>query len=271
MKKTFALSLFVGSSVSSHAALYTQDFTTDPGFLRPNEDNNGTVDNGPNSVRFRYADTDAGDLEEQTVTPGLFFGGTQTGAGEGVLVSTTGGSLISNGTHAGDRGRGFGVIIDTSAATAGNFTVSFDLSNLTLPNGGAATEEAIGFSLYEGSGVTGGVANYAAINMGRNNSNGNPLTGLLTGQGTATTSQIGSPTNLTANGQFSQTFALSEAGSTGDYLMLQWWVWSESTEPITTDLPSFEMDNIVVDTVPEPSSLFLFGLGGLGFLSRRSR
>ncbi|MHC4906095.1 MAG: metallophosphoesterase family protein, partial [Planctomycetota bacterium] len=175
-------------SVYAEGALYQEDFSVDPGYVSANLSVIGAV--GSTYTYFTF--------DEYNGTPDI---GVTTGTGVLHFDSDT------IGTSA--RSRGVSVFIDTSAAVAGTYTVSFDVSNW-VPGTGTA-----GFSVREGSGLD---TSYMELDNADNNDAGTtpnfrgPAASTLLGS----TWGGGTPgTGITGNGTVSFEVTLTEAGQAG--------------------------------------------------------
>ncbi|VGO18369.1 hypothetical protein SCARR_00421 [Pontiella sulfatireligans] len=196
--------------------LYEEDFSVDPGYVGNNATAIGAV--GSANAYFTFGDYNG--------TPEI---GVTTGTG--VL------HFDSNTTGSSARSRGLSVFIDTSAATAGIYTVLFEVSNWVAGTGTA------GFKVHEGSGLNAG---YIELDNADNNDAGStPNFG-----GTAASTLLGSTwgagakgTGISSNGTVSFDVELTEAGESGDWMALAW-VQVRSTD--TAMAPKFDVDNVWV-------------------------
>jgi len=180
MKKIMMITASLVVGLSANAALYSQDFSTDPGLVEADID-------WPDHVKYSgvsYASTD---------DPLLFTNSTYAAAGTYFMgdfgnVTTDGGSLDLTG-HTAPAGRTIvsGVTIDTSGWTAGSHTISFAVASFTNPN--AVDGDFANFSLFEGSGVSGGAANNVTYSFDRNFNK--PLPSFTTAGTAAAPNQIG--------------------------------------------------------------------------------
>jgi hypothetical protein len=236
MKKThkwlacIALFALVGAS---NAALYTQGFGTDPGLA----EGAGGYTSAAYLSAVSHADVDPSVATTTYAPTGTYF---KVGQGN---VKTDGGLLDLLGSSAG-AGRTVvgGVTIDTSGWAAGSHTISFRVDSFTNPN--LVDGDYASFSLYEGSGVSGGAANYAVTYVNRNFDSA--LEFAVAGAAVAPT-QIGASTGITNNGLYSIDFNLAEAGVAGDYIILSWLTTSSVNETFSTAYPGFTVDDIVID------------------------
>ncbi|MGJ8655808.1 MAG: PEP-CTERM sorting domain-containing protein [Akkermansiaceae bacterium] len=174
--------------------------------------------------------------------------GTNNGIGIG------GGDLsFSNSTQ--NRFRGAGIWFDTTTWSAGLVTVEFDVTNFV-----AGADTTFLFQAYAANGVD--ATNTVSLDLhGGASAGGNPL-----GTGTATISALGSQQNITANGtDIAVTFTYN---GTDDFVAL---TFAQQNAPSGTEFGSADLDNLTVNTVPEPSSTALLGLGGLALIMRRRK
>jgi hypothetical protein len=224
-----------------NAALYTEDFTTDPGFT-------GDLAIGATGSLLTYFDF------------GEFSGDTGTG------FTTSGGVLHLGTPTRGNRNRAVSVWIDTSTAAAGTYTVSFDVLNFVAGSG--TTPGTSGFKVWEGSGLDTGFIN---VDYGDNATSGGTPRQLNTttadwgdtlgstwGAGTAAT-------GITGNGTISIDVVLTEAGVAGDFMALGW-----VQQALDEATPTFDVDNISV-AIPEPATLGLIASFGVGVLFIRRK
>jgi hypothetical protein len=196
------------------AALYEEDFSVDPGYVSANLSAIGAV--GSTYTYFTFG--------QYNGTPDI-----------GVTTDTGVLHLDSNTSGGSARSRGLSVFIDTSAAPAGTYTVSFDVSNWVAGTGSA------GFSVCEGSGLN---TSYMELDNADNNDAGStpnfrgPAASTLLG----TTGAGG--TGILGNGTYSFDVELIEAGQAGDYLALAWTQVRSTSDAVA---PKFDVDNVVVD------------------------
>ncbi len=150
--------------------------------------------------------------------------------------------------------------LDTSSWAAGNYTAAFDVTGFT------ANADASRFGVYEGNNDG---SLQPRINM-VNDAAGQDTPFEVDSTGTVSFDEIGLGAVITTGvSSISYDFTLTDAGSAGDYLVLGW----STTNPDggSTGSDSFNVDNIVVSAVPEPSSAALLGLGGLALILRRRK
>jgi hypothetical protein len=201
-------------------ALYEEYFSADPGYMSDNVTSIGAVGGAGSYATFG----------QYNGTPDI---GVTTGTGVLHIDSNTSGGSA--------RSRGLSLFIDTSAAAAGTYTVSFDVSNWVAGTGTA------GFKVLEGSGLDTG---YIQVDHSDNNANGSaPNFG-----GTASSTEIGSTgasgTGILGNGTVSFDVTLSEAGQTGDYLAL---AWTQVRSTDTAVAPTFDIDNVTINSPSAPA------------------
>jgi len=204
--------------------LYEEDFSTDPGYTNAGTTAIGAA--GGAGTYFTFGDYNgSGDIGETTDTGVLHFD------------SNTDGNSA--------RSRGLSVFIDTSAAVAGTYTVSFDVLNYV----GVATNGTAGFKVVEGSGLD---TLYIELDNAENNDSGNTPRF----NGTATDAEIGTTgaggTGILGNGTVSFDVELTEAGQAGDYLALAWTQVRSTSGAVA---PKFDIDNVLVSVVT-PGDLY---------------
>jgi hypothetical protein len=202
--------------VTSADVLYEEDFSADPGYVSDNTTSIGAAGGAGTYITFG----------EYNGTPDI---GVITGTGVLRIDSNTSGSSA--------RSRGLSVFIDTSAAVAGTYTVSFDVSNWVAGTGTA------GFKVFEGRGLNDA---YIQLDHSDNNTAGSaPNFG-----GTAASTLLGSTwgagtagTGISSNGTVSVEVTLTEAGQAGDYLAL---AWVQVRGASSTLAPTLDIDNVTV-------------------------
>jgi len=221
------------SAVPSYSTpIYSQDFSTAPNTVSVGS--NATVGNG-NTIPY----------EDVAFASFLSFdvsGGKMEFGQPGISADTQYAAAI---------------FLDTSGVTAGDYTWSFDI--LDYVAGGANTVSS--YSLYEGNND-----GTLSVRLGAAN---NPTATYPIDEpaGASSFNLIGSTTTFSGNGSVSVDFALTEAGSAGDYLALTW-LSGETADQSGVANATFSIDNIQV--VPEPSTLALVGAGfGLLLAARR--
>lgn len=175
--------------------------------------------------------------------------GTNNGIGIG------GGDLsFNNSTN--NRFRGVGIWFDTTTWSAGLVTVEFDVANYV-----AGADTTLLFQAFAATGVD--AANTVSLDLHGSAGaiGGNPL-----GTGTATISALGSQQNITADGtDIAVTFTYN---GTDDFIAL---TFAQQNASGGTVFGSADIDNLTVNTIPEPSSTALLGLGGLALILRRRK
>lgn len=220
--------------VAQAATVYTEDFST--------------------SV-YDEADNDSSNA--------IFFGGANPGVSEGdwhgarTLVFINNGSLTFGTQTNTARFRGAAAWLDSSAWELGIVTVTFDVSEYT---DGTNDFETF-FQAYAADGVN---ATDSAVSLDLHQS---AVTGVATtATGSAAIAAVGSQFNFSANGtDLTATFDFT--GQENIALVFA----NSSGTPEGGEMGTFNIDNISVDTVPEPSSAALLGLGGLALLVRRRK
>ena len=213
---------------------------------------------------FTSAPTSAASIGKQTYGAGNAVQNEQFGFGEhssGGQFTTfnTGEMVISAFAPPSTASRFYGsataLYLDTDSWTAGDYTVTFDVANYVQ---GADDSH---FGVYEGN-----VAAASTLSLRVNS--GNALANVYPQEegstGTVTFGEIGSGVAITTGvTSISYDFTLTEAGNTGDYLVLGWGTRSADGGVTGTVSDSFNVDNITI--VPEPGTYAL--IGGLLALS----
>ena len=181
------------------------------------------------------------------VTAGDWFGSSQTtGVGSDVLTLNI---LTDN------RYRGAGVWLDTTGWATGLVTVEIDVTSYTAGTDGATSF----FQAYAATGVVG--TNSVSLDL-----HASPTGAILGQTGTATISALGTEQLITGTGTdvpFTFTYTGAE-----QFVGL---VFANNNPNVTPNADigaTVVLDNLSVNTVPEPSSLVLLGLGAI-FLIRR--
>ncbi len=233
-----ALATLSLTTVTQGAAIYSQDFTSEP--------------------------TSAASAGKQTYGAGNVVQNEQFGFGEhdsGGQFTTfnTGEMVISAFAPPTNNGRYYGsataLYLDTVSWAAGAYTVTFDVTNYVQ---GADDSH---FGVYEGN-VAAASTLSLRVNSGNAGSDVYPIEEGSTG--TVTFGEIGSGVAITTGvTSISYDFTLTEAGNTGDYLVLGWGTRSANDGVTGTVSDSFNVDNITI--VPEPGTYAL--IGGLLALS----
>ncbi len=188
---------------------------------------------------------------------GFGHGGTDNHAAYYPPAFTTGvdGNMFMPSLITGSRNRGMStastVYLDTSSWAAGDYNVTFDVADyVELAN-------LSRFGVYKGNISD---ADPLTLRVMTGNSNNNNLEYPFNESAlTVSFDQIGSGVNITSNTSISYDFTLTDAGNTGDYLVLGWG--NQSVANTSSD--SFSVDNIAI--VPEPGTYAL--IGGLLALS----
>jgi hypothetical protein len=162
-------------------------------------------------------------------------------------------------TNAGDnRGRGAGIWLDSSAWTIGTVTVKFDILDYVAPDP-VSTSESF-FQAYYANGVDGSSSTVSLDVNG--NGAADPATAFT---GSATIGTIGDKHLFTANATQAE-YTFNFTGQENIALVFY------NKDGGATSQPIFSVDNLTVNTVPEPAtSGMLFGLVGLSALFIRRR
>ncbi|MEM6885038.1 MAG: hypothetical protein AAF571_08400, partial [Verrucomicrobiota bacterium] len=134
--------------------IYSEDFTSAPTFVAGAGTNNADV------VLVAPGETNTGSIPQAVF--GNFFGG-----GDQLTIDVGSGALGISGAASASRSRGVSFAVDTSSATAGLYSLSFDVSSFLNEN--AIDGDTLSYNLYEGSGLLGdGDTNYLLVDHGRN-------------------------------------------------------------------------------------------------------
>lgn len=206
-----------------------------------------------------YSTDFVGDEYTQNTEGVVFDNGTTTAAeewfGTNNGVGISGGDLsFANGSA--NRFRGAGVWLDTTGWAAGLVTVEVDVANFVL---GADT--SIVFQAYAATGVD--VTNTVSLDLHGAPSNAPGLDST----GTATIAALGAEQYVTANG-IDVPFTFTYNG-TDDFVAL---TFGQVNVVGGTEFGSADLDNLTVNTVPEPSTYALLaGLTCLAFVMVRRR
>jgi hypothetical protein len=207
----------VSIEVFTPISLYYEDFSTDPGYTNDNTTSIGSNTNGAGTY---------------------FTFGEYNGSHEiGVTTDTGVLHIDSNTTGGGGRTRGLSVFIDTSAASPGNYTVSFNVTNWLAGFG------TVGFKVHEGSGLH---SEYIQLDNGDGNDGGNSPGFGGTANSTLLESTWGTGTKgtgISTNGLVSLEVTLTKAGQAGNYLALAWTQVRSGGDDLA---PKFDVDNVFV-------------------------
>lgn len=205
------------------------------------EDFSGTYTNTNGATTF----------DGTTIAPESWFG-----SSNGVSI-TAGDLTLGNTTQ--NRYRGAGVWLDTTGWTTGTVTVSFEASNFAE----GINSDAI-FQVFAANGVD--ATNTVSLDLhGAQGLDGSPVA-----TGTATIAMLGSEqafTGSTTATPSTESLTFSYNG-TDQYIAL---VFANSNGVTTGTGNTVDIDNLTVNTIPEPSSAVLLGLGGLALMVRRRK
>ncbi len=194
--------------------------------------------------------------------------GIQTDNGTGTVNAGSAGELqLLNITNS----RGLTFFVDLSTFAAGAYEANFDItaftgtrpaaqiySSISLVSG-VSTGNGVSFDL---SGPAGGLAPGVGPSLAPNGASTATVNFLGETLFTPTTGSNNDGTGLTSLGAFN----LPTDGAAGDFLAVS--VIRDGAAGAGTS-SSITIDTFTIDSVPEPSSLLLLGLGSFAFLARR--
>jgi hypothetical protein len=245
-----ALATLSLTTVTQGAAIYSQDFS-------------GAVTSTASAGKQLYGAGNAVANEQ--------FGFGEHSSGGQFTTFNTGEMVISAFAPPTNGGRYYGsattLYLDTVSWAAGDYTVTFDVANYAQ---GANDSH---FGVYEGNVAAGSTL---SLRVNDSNAGSNVYPDEDSSTGTVTFGEISSGLDtgvaITGNASISYNFTLTEAGNTGDYLVLGWGTRSGISSAAGSNLvsDSFSVDNIVI--VPEPGTYALLGgLLALGAVMVRRR
>jgi len=184
-----------------------------------------------------------------TIAPESWFG-----SGNGVTINA--GDLTLGNTSS-NRYRGAGVWLDTTGWATGTVTVSFEVSNFT-----AGTDSDAIFQVFAANGVDG--SNTVSLDLhGAQGLDGDPQT-----TGSATIALLGEQAFTGSTTATPSTESLTfNFNGTDQYIAL---VFANSNAPGTGTGNTVDIDNLTVNTVPEPSALLMI-VTSFGMLALRRR
>ena len=177
------------------------------------------------------------------------------GPNNDVVINTVSGQLELTSSTA-NRFRGAGVWLDAAGFAAGLVTVGVDVTAFS-----AGADTTISFQAYSANGVnatTGGVS----LDL----HGGAGVGAVLDSAGGATIATLGDLQEITGTGT-AVPFTF-EYNGTDQFVGF---TFSQSNVNGGTAFGSASLDNLTVDTVPEPSSAVVLGMGLAGLLLRRRR
>ncbi len=172
--------------------------------------------------------------------------------GNGTEVSIENGKLNFNETASDATTRSALIFVDTSGFKAGDYAVSFTISDFNITLG---ADGHVGASILDFAGLTSADDKFN-FDLG-NAAYKEPI---FSAEGNTTFSTLNS-INFNDNGTFDVAFTLTEDGVAGDFLGI-------SIDRIG-GTGSFSVDSVSV--IPEPATLGLLGLAGAGLMAYRRR
>ncbi|MEM0965846.1 MAG: PEP-CTERM sorting domain-containing protein [Verrucomicrobiota bacterium] len=250
----------VGFALGLQGQIYFEDFSTPPTLVSGGD---GTIfyTTGPQTPTFSLGEWSGSSLATWEVSGGVMD--------------------VALPSSFGSRSRGMGILVASPTVnTTDTYRVTFDVTNFSNPN--AVDGDGIQFNYYEFSNVDDAVVDspyYIAIDQSQNSSIQVPQT-IIT-RDLSDDSNVGFATNkigeisVTGDGTFSEDFQFTFEGNGSTYFYLNWTLFSTSSESVSTQGPSFTLDNVSVTVVPEPGSaglvVGLSSFAGLILLRRRRR
>lgn len=187
------------------------------------------------------------------------LGGAAPEIAVGDWFSSSNGAAMNNEIQltnfADGKSRGAGIWLDSSAWANGTVTVKFDI--LDYIAGGVDSESF--FQAYYANGV-----NLTDSGVGIDTHGGGGADPATVVEGTATIGTIGARNTITSNAT-QATFTFNFTGEENIALVFH------NMSGATGAMPIYSVDNLTVDTIPEPSSTALLGLGGLALILRRRK
>ncbi len=237
----FAAVLFLLVSSSAKAdPLYSESFEVAPVYVAAK----GPDKNNISSISYGVPGSGSPNL-----APGQYGGTSQYFTDVELKGSIDGGSLVL-GSHIPvyekSRSRSYVTFIDPSAATVGQYEVSFEVSDFK-----SADETRLLFHLFEGTGANNGHVDMQVTYQKMLPELAPTLPGLKTGKG-ATAGRVAVENPITENGTFKLSFGISEAGKPGDWLAL---VWTQFKGKGMAKMPSMTIDNVAVAPMPVPPAV----------------
>ncbi len=208
-------------------------------------------------------------------SPTLFLGNNITHNND---VSSGGSLVISNNSTGNSRAAL--VFFDASTLGAGTFQANLDFlaSNIISDDPTQPGAFAQVFSITGLTGVAGDEVRFD-LNAGPSDFNSGFIPASINGSGIVTAgieafggasiTQVGNNVTIPgAAGSISGSFTLTgdQANDAGDFIAV-----ALVRAGDLIDSGNFTVSNVSIETIPEPSSTLLFGLGGLGLLARRRR
>ncbi|MFT5106262.1 MAG: hypothetical protein ACI8XO_004306 [Verrucomicrobiales bacterium] len=220
--------------------IYSENFDKDPGYVGVK----GANDNNVSSVAFG-----GGNAGFPKVQLGQYAGTSQYRAGTFVVGSTDKGAFAIGSdreVQGKSRNRSYVTFIDTSAASVGQYNVSFDVSDFKTKY----KNTKLYLHLYEGQAEAGHVKIQVTSQK--------ILPELASTRPIVTTSLGGInyhvllDNEIERNGKFSLNFGLTKVGAPGNYLAL---VWSQVKHKGNGAMPSMTIDKVSVSKLAVPDKV----------------
>ncbi len=232
-----AIPVSTQKAVSEGGVLYKEDFETAPVYVvarGPNDNNISSISFGAGS-----AATDVPSLQFGQ------FGGTGQYAADTKIAGAMTGGKFAMGSHIPimdkSRNRSYMTFVDTSGAKVGQYNVSFDVSDFRSEG----DNTALYLHVYEGAKADKGYLDFQVTHQALLPKMA-PNAPTIKGRG-GTIDRVLVDNEITADGQFSLNFGISEAGESGDYIAF---VWSQVKRGGVGRMPSMTIDNLKVSRLP---------------------
>ncbi len=226
------------SGAETPEVLYSESFDQAPDYVGakgPNDNNISFVAIGVPGSKFPH------------VRAGQFAGTMQYQSDVAIPSSVNNGKLVIGSdkpVYDKSRNRTTITVIDSSAATVGQYNVSFDVSDFQSGD----NDTALYLHLYEGNSLDAGrlEAQLTAQELLPKLVENTPKLRGIGGK----IDRILLDNEITGNGRYSLNFGIRDAGKKGDFLML---AWSQVKRGGASPMPSLSIDNVVVSKLPAPA------------------